>query len=126
VASGESLEDAAQQAGLDFQRSGWITRRGNGFVPGLGAAPELLATAFTLEPGASSPGVFEVDDRFALVQTLEHESPEPEQIDPLVAAKREELLQAKRNERTEAWVNMRRKELTESGDLIVNLAAIQG
>ncbi len=126
VANGASLEVAAAESDLEFRRSGWIARRSNGFVPGLGASPELLATAFTLEPGTSSPEVFEVGDRFALVQVLEHQDPDPEQVEPLVEAKREELLQAKRNDRTEAWVNLRRQELTESGDLIVNLAAIQG
>jgi peptidyl-prolyl cis-trans isomerase D len=126
VAGGQSLENAAREAGLELQRSGWITRRGNGFVPGLGASPELLAAAFTLEPGDSSPRIFEVDERFALVQTLERDYADTAQVDPLVEAKREELLEAKRNQRIEAWMNVRRDELIDSGELVVNLAAIQG
>jgi hypothetical protein len=32
----------------------------------------------------------------------------------------------KRSTRTAAWIDARRKELTDSGDLVVNLAPVQG
>ena len=68
VKGGESLEDAARARELTLERSGWLRRRPDGFVPGLGASPDLMATAFTLEPGQSSSRVFEVGDKLALVQ----------------------------------------------------------
>jgi peptidyl-prolyl cis-trans isomerase D len=126
VRNGESLETAAEAAGIEVRRSGWIPHRGAGFIPGLGTSPELLATAFQLAPGESSPVVFEVGERFALVETLEDQRGDAQQIDALVEEKREALLEAKRNERAEAWIDQRRNELLESGELIVNVAALQG
>ena len=57
-----------------MRRSGWLARR-NGFVPGLGTSPEVLAAAFVLAPGTSSPRIFEAGDGFALVQVLERKEP---------------------------------------------------
>ena len=51
VRSGQSLEDAARAEELTLERSGWLRRRPDGFVPGLGAAQDLMITAFALEPG---------------------------------------------------------------------------
>jgi peptidyl-prolyl cis-trans isomerase D len=126
VRGGKTLEDAAREMSIDLRRSGWLARSGNGFVPLLGAAPELLATAFVLEPGQSSPRVFEVADSFALIQVLDRKAADPARVDELVAAKREELLDMKRSTRTSAWIEARRAELTEAGELVVNLAPVQG
>ena len=123
---GQALEAAAREREIDLRRSGWVKRQGSGFVPGLGTSPELLAAAFILEPGQSSPRVFEVGDRFALVALLERKDADPAQVDALLDKKREELLEAKRNTRTEAWIDARRDALMESGELVVNLEAIQG
>ena len=68
---GKSLETAAREAELTLERSGRLQRRPDGFVPGLGAAQDLLALAFTLPAGASSPRIFEVGGKLALVQVLE-------------------------------------------------------
>jgi len=95
-------------------------------VPGLGSSPELLATAFVLEPGKSSPRVFEVGDVFALVQVLERKEGEPAAIDALVEKKREELLSAKRDSRIGAWLEARRDALVKSGQLVLNLQAVRG
>ena len=54
VREGKSLEDAARARRLTLERSDWIRRRPDGFVPGLGAAQDLLAAAFMLEAGQSS------------------------------------------------------------------------
>jgi peptidyl-prolyl cis-trans isomerase D len=125
VRAGRTLEDAALEQAISVGRSGWLSR-GSGFVPGLGTSPELLATAFVLEPGKSSPRVFEVGDVFALVQVLERKQPEPGAVDTLVEKKREELLEAKRNERIGAWIEARRDALVKSGELVLNLEAIRG
>jgi parvulin-like peptidyl-prolyl isomerase len=124
VRGGQSLEQAAREARLTLQRSGALNRRPDGFVPGLGAAQDLMAVAFTLEPGQSSPRVFEVGDQLALVQVLAHERPKPEDVDRLVAAERTKM----ENERLEAladtWIAERRNRLLDSGDLVVNLKAL--
>jgi peptidyl-prolyl cis-trans isomerase D len=125
VREGRTLEDAALEQAIPVGRSGWLSR-GNGFVPGVGTSPELLATAFVLAPGKSSPRIFEVGNGFALVQAVERKEPEPAAVDALVAKKREDMLEAKRNERIGAWIETRRDQLVKSGELVLNLEAIRG
>ena len=99
----------------------WLKRRPDGFVPGLGAIPDLLATAFAMEPGQSSPRIFETDDVVALVQTLEHKPADAQVIEQRLPSVREQLLESKRNARADRWVNARREELVASGELFVDL-----
>jgi len=47
VRSGQSLEDAARAEGLTLERTGMIRRRPDGFIPGLGGAPDAMAAALT-------------------------------------------------------------------------------
>lgn len=126
VGEGRSLEQAARGEGLTLERSGWLTRRPDGFVPGLGAAQELLATAFTLEPGQSSQRIFEVGDKLAMVQVLERREPAAEDIDAEVEQVREDLLKRKRSVEAQTWVDARRMALLDSGELYVNLDAVTG
>ena len=121
VRSGRSVEDAAREAGLTLERSGWLRRRPDGYVPGLGAAPELLAVAFALEPGASSDRVFEVRDKLALVEVLERREPTPEEIEPVVGAERRALERQKLDAQLETWVGARRNHLLESGEIAIHL-----
>jgi peptidyl-prolyl cis-trans isomerase D len=125
VRNGQSLEDAAHAHEIDLRRSGWLSRR-NGLVPGLGNSPEVLAAAFVLPPGTSSPQIFEVGNEFALVQVLERKEPDAAQIDALVEKKREDLLSAKREARIGTWIEARREALMKSGDLVVNLQPVRG
>ncbi len=125
VRGGQTLEAAARERGIALGHTGWLTRR-NPFVPGLGSSPEVLAAAFVLEPGKSSPKLLEVGDAFALVQLLERKEAEPAQVDALVEKKREELLAQKREARIGTWLEAQRDVLEKSGDLIVNLEAIRG
>jgi len=125
VRGGQTLEAAAQEREIAVRRTGWLSRR-NGFVPGLGTSPEVLAAAFVLTPGTSSPRIFEAGDGFALVQLLERKEADPAQIDALVEKKREELLTAKREARIGAWMEARRTALVESGELLINLEPIRG
>ncbi len=121
IREGQSLVEATRNEELTSERSGWLTRRPDGFVPGLGAAQELLATAFALEPGQSSPRLFEVGDKIALVQLLERSEPEPEEVEPRVSEKREELVLARRSARADTWLRRRRAALLEEGRLHVDL-----
>jgi len=126
IRDGASLEEAARAAGLTLERTGWMQRRTDGFVPGLGAAPELLASAFVLPPGTSSPRIFRVKDRRALLQVLERSEPEAEEVEKVVEQRAGELREQRRQAQIQTWVEARRAELRESGDLSVNLEAIRG
>jgi peptidyl-prolyl cis-trans isomerase D len=121
VRGGQTLERAAREAELTLERSGWLKRRPDGFVPGLGAAPELQAVALTLEPGQSSERIFEVGDKLALIQLLERQDPDPEEIEKQVEEERKQLSTNKLNRLSEFWVGQLRAQLVDSGELIVNL-----
>jgi peptidyl-prolyl cis-trans isomerase D len=122
---GQTLEAAAQEREIAVRRTGWLSRR-NGFVPGLGTSPEVLAAAFVLAPGTSSPRIFEAGEGFALVQLIERKEAALAQIDALMEKKREELLTAKREARIGAWMEARRTALVESGELVINMDPIRG
>jgi len=125
VRGGETLEQAAREAELTLERSGWLKRRPDGFVPGLGAAPELQAVAFTLEPGQSSDRIFEVGEKLALVQLLERREPDPEEVEKQLEEERQKLSAGKLNRLTDAWVGQRRAQLADSGELVVNLEILR-
>lgn len=124
VRSGKSLETAAREAELTLERTNWIKRRPDGFVPGLGAAPELLAVAFSLAPGESSNRIFEVGDQLALVQVLEREEPDSEALAAEVESQREKMRQEKLETLVGSWVDQRRAELEASGELNIDLTLV--
>ena len=126
IREGRSLEQAARAQGLTLQRSGWLRRRPDGFVSGLGAAPDLIATAFTLAAGESAERIFEVDEKLALLQVLETRAPEAEAVEARIEEVGQELLAEKRRAQTQAWLEARRTALLEGGDLTVNLEVIRG
>lgn len=120
VKSGKSLEDAAREAGFTLERPPALKRRPDGFVPGLGAAGQVLTAAFTLEPGESSPDVFDLGDRKVLIQVLRR-NPIPEQR--LIAERATRLDEAraqKQNETIRAWIDDYRTRLERSGRLLTN------
>lgn len=121
VRGGKTLEDAAREAGLTLERTDALSRRPDGFIPGLGAAQEVMAAAFVIEPGTSSDRIFEVGDKLAMVQVAEHTRPDPETIAKEVEAERVSLRQQKLNLLVETWVNQRREQLVEDGELVVNV-----
>jgi peptidyl-prolyl cis-trans isomerase D len=124
VAAGSSLEDAVRAEELTLERSGWLRRRPDGFVPGLGAAQDLMITAFALSPGESSDRVYEVGDKLSLVQLLERRLPEDVNLEQGIEQEREQLHGQKRAVLTQSWLAERRKELTESGQLAVDLTSV--
>jgi len=126
IREGRSLEQVARDQGLTLERSGWLRRRPDGFVPGLGAAQDLIATAFTLSAGDSSDRIFEAGEKLALVQVLETRQPDAEAVEARIEETREELLNEKRRAQTEAWIEARRTQLLASGELAVNREAIRG
>ena len=121
VQGGKSLEQAASEADLPLERSGWLRRRADGFVPGLGPAQELLAAVFVTPAGTSLPRVFEAGDRLALVQVVERKEAPADQVQAALEPRRQQLLSEKRDERSAAWLDRRRKQLVEDGELVVAL-----
>lgn len=124
VRSGKSLEEAAREAELQIDRSGWLRRRPDGYVPGLGAAQDVLAAAFAADVGHSLPRVFEVGDRLALIQVLDRKAGSPEQIDSQIEARRQQLLAEKRDARSSAWLEARRAQLIQDDALQVDLQSL--
>lgn len=125
IDGGQSLEDAARSGELTLERSGWLTRRADGFVPGLGAAQDLLATAFSMQPGESSSRIFEVGDKFALVQLIESQAADPAEVEKRVTEVRQTLLTEKRNARAGTWVDRRRQQLLAAGELTIDLESLR-
>jgi peptidyl-prolyl cis-trans isomerase D len=124
VRGGQSLEAAARAAGLTLERPGRIQRRPDGYVPGLGPAQDLLAVAFTLPAGASSPRIFDLESKLALVQVLARHEPTDAEVAAAAPAELEQLLEQRRRTLTDAWLAERRDQLAAEGKLGVNLEAI--
>ncbi len=120
IESGLSLEDAARADGMNLERPPGLKRRKDGFIPGLGAAEVLLATAFTLEAGESSSEIFELAGRLVLIQVLERINPSVETIAGERNDRRERALAEKQNRILQTWINDYRSQLEASGRLIVN------
>jgi parvulin-like peptidyl-prolyl isomerase len=80
-----------------------------------------MAVAFTLPAGTSSPRVFEVEGKLALLQVLEHVQPDEKEIERAIDAEREQLLEQKRRTLADAWLAERRDKLAAEGTLNVNL-----
>lgn len=126
VRGGQSLEAAARAEERTLNRSGWLRRRPDGYVPGLGASPELMAVAFTLEAGQSSDRTFKIGDRLALVQVLERQQADPDEIEQQLQAERERLRNQKMTRLLDTWVNERRNQLAKEGELVVDMDLIRG
>lgn len=126
VRGGKSLVDAARDLDLDIQRPDWLTRRPDGFVPGVGAAPDLLATAFAATPERASPArVFEVGGKKVMVELLERRGPDAEELAAALPEERERLRNAVRVQSRNTWLEAARKRLVEEGRLRVDLTPIQ-
>jgi len=121
VAEGQSLEAAAREQGLTVERTGWLRRRPDGFIPGLGASKDVQDVAFALEPGTSAPRIFEVDGKRALVQVLERREPDPETLEARIEEERERLLAQERERLLMQWIDRRRDRLEREGRVAVNL-----
>lgn len=127
VAEGASLEDAARKEGLTLSRPAALRRRPDGFVPGVGASPELLDTAFGLPAdGASSPRIFRVGDSLVLVQLQARRRPGDAEIARQLAETRRRMLEDERARMQQGWVEARRAQLEKEGRLVVNLAMLRG
>lgn len=120
IDAGQSLEDAARDAELTLERPPGLKRRPDGFIAGLGAAEPVLTAAFALPAGASSTEVFDIGDRRILIQVLERTGPSEESLISERATRRERALAEKQGQIVQTWVDDRRRQLEDSGRLLVN------
>lgn len=126
IESGISLEDAARAEGVNIERPPGLKRRRDGFILGLGAAGDVLATAFALEAGESIPEIFELPGRRVLIQVLERVDPSPETIDSERDGRRQRALAEKQNRILQTWIDDYRSQLEASGRLVVNAELVIG
>ena len=126
IRSGASLEDAARAENLTLQRSDRLQRRADGYIPNLGSSEAVMAAAFNMEPGQSSDRVFEVGGSMALIQVMERFSPDADAVEATVDQERTLLASQKQQAYLTTWINEARTKLAEDGNLIVDLAALQG
>jgi len=126
IRKGRTLEDVAREMRLSIQRPGPMTRRPDGFVPGLGIAPELQAAVFAAAPGQQSiPRTFELGNRLVLVEILERKEPTEDEVTKALPGEIEQLTQDKRQRLQGAWLEARRKSLAAEGELQIDLAALE-
>ncbi len=127
VREGQSLVEAARAAELTLERPDAFRRRPDGYVPGLGAAPEVLRAAFALDPAApSDPTIHQVGDRkLVLIQLLERHSPTDAELEAGIPAERQRLLQQRRQATQTRWLEELRDELEKSGELVYDLSLLR-
>jgi peptidyl-prolyl cis-trans isomerase D len=125
IRKGRTLEDVAREMKLSIQRPGPMTRRPDGFVPGLGIAPDIQAAVFAAPAGEKSlPRAFELGNRLVLVEILERKVPSEEEVTKDLPGEIERLTQEKRQRLQSAWIDARRKTLTDDGQFQIDLAAL--
>lgn len=126
VRSGESLEAAAREAGVEVKTTEWLRRRRDGYVPGLGAAPEVVTAAFaTSMEKPSLDRIFDVGEKLVMLQLLERRGPSGEEIAREVAAERAKLLEARKGALRSEWLREARTRLAKEGRLLVDLSTLQ-
>jgi peptidyl-prolyl cis-trans isomerase D len=126
IGEGKTLVDAARAEGVTLERPDPLRRRPDGYIPALGAAPDVLTAAFTLsEEEPTLAEIFEVGDRLVLIELLERSAPGEEEIAAEMDAERERLRALQQQELPQAWLNERRTALSEAGKLSFDLSQLR-
>lgn len=127
IRDGRTLEEAARDLELPIERPEAMRRRADGFVTGLGAAPEVMAAAFALtEEAPSSDRIFQIGSKRVLIQLLARMEPEPEVLAEATEIEKDRLLPIKRSRALQDWIDTDRRQLNASGRLLVNSALVTG
>jgi peptidyl-prolyl cis-trans isomerase D len=128
VREGQSLVDAARAREIPIERPDAFRWRPDGYVPGVGPAPDVMSAAFALtEEAPSDPTIHEVGDgRFVLIELLERREPDPEALEAAVDARRQALLRERRERLESVWLSELRDELNEKGRLVFDLEPLRG
>jgi peptidyl-prolyl cis-trans isomerase D len=125
IRGGESLETAARDAGIEVKTTEWLQRRRDGYVPGLGSAPDVVTAAFAATVDKPSlDRVFDVQDKLVLIQLIERRGPSGEELAKQVGAERKKLLEARTNELRGEWMREARTRLAKEGRLVVDLSLL--
>lgn len=125
VAGGASVVDLARERGLSILRPASFTRRPDGYVPELGLVPEIMDAAFA-RPTGPDPTLHELPDgRLVLIEVLERTSPSEQEIADQLPSERERMQQIRAYETEVGWLEARRAQLRESGELLYNLEALR-
>ncbi|RIL06011.1 MAG: hypothetical protein DCC71_08320 [Proteobacteria bacterium] len=125
IRGGQTLEDAARDAKVEIKTSEWLRRRRDGYLPGLGAAPEVVTAAFAADPAKPSlDRVFDVGEKLVLLQVLERRGPTGEDIARETPAERKRLLEARKDQLRGEWMRQARTRLAKDGELLVDLSAL--
>lgn len=122
---GLSLEEAARSRELVLERTPLLGRRPDGFMPGLGAAPEVLGEAFRLDMASPNGGiVHNLGSQLVLIQLLERITPQPAELEAAIDQQEETMLATKRNGMVQQWVESRRRQWEKDGKLRIDAAAV--
>ena len=125
IGGGLSLEEAARNRELVLETTPLLGRRPDGFIPGLGAAPEVLGEAFRLESTAPSGDiVHNLGSQLVLIQLIERITPEPAELEAAIKQQEDTMLAAKRNGMVQQWVESRRRQWEQDGKLRIDAAAV--
>ena len=73
----------------------------------------------------TSPQIFTVGSKLALIQLLERKEPEPEVLSQALRGERDRLAEGKRNAFLQTWIDQRRARLIESGDLLIDNSVVR-
>jgi hypothetical protein len=121
IEAGMSLEEAAANLELEPDYAGPMQRRADGFILGLGGAPEVLTAAFALDVETpTSKKAFQVGTNRVFLQVLDRSEPTEEEIETTVGIFEAGLLNAKRNRLVQEWLERQRSEFEKRGELLVN------
>ncbi|NNL86426.1 MAG: hypothetical protein HKP27_12270 [Myxococcales bacterium] len=118
VRAGKSLTDATRERGYTLERPGPIKR--NGYIDGLGAAVELVEALFQHGKTGSLARVFDVASQKVLVEILDRRVPTDAELTASIEATKAQMLEDRRNAFEMAWIDRRRQELADVGQLYVN------
>jgi peptidyl-prolyl cis-trans isomerase D len=123
VKEGRPLVDAARERSLAIERPEPVRRRADGAVPGLGAAPDALTALFALpdEGPQTLARVYDVGGKKVLFERLQITRPTDAELDAQLAAARDQLLEERRALLQSAWVDTRRTQLADAGELTIQL-----
>ncbi len=120
IGNGRTLIQVAQERKLNIERTDLFPRNAGSYIPGLGKSPEVLAAAFALSLDAPSPKkIFHVDGKPVLIELLDRTRPTDAELTPIVEAKKNEILTARRQTLSAAWLSKRRDELEKAKKLQV-------
>ncbi len=118
IRSGKSLTEATRDRGLTLERPAPLRR--NNPIEGLGSAVELVEALFARGDVGSLNQVFDVASQKVLVEVLDRRIPSDEELAVSFDETRGQMLRDRQNSFEIAWIDQRRQELADAGQLYIN------